>query len=165
MKRSLRKQLEQLNKVKAACAAPPGSAGAADIPSPDAMVDLHKSWHVLHYLLTGTADGGSAPLNLLMTGGEDIGDDVGYGPARVWNAATVQAFADAVRGLSVEDLMARADYARMLEAQIYSCDEADDDPEMALMELQETVEHYFPALQAFVTKAAKERACALVWMS
>ncbi len=45
--------------------------------------DLDKAWHALHFLLTGDADGGDFPLNFLMTGGQEVGEDIGYGPIRI----------------------------------------------------------------------------------
>src|SRR5687768_13754481 len=36
---------------------------------------LDKAWHGLHFLFTGTADGGEEPACFLLAGGEDVGDD------------------------------------------------------------------------------------------
>ena len=47
------------------------------------VADLDKAWHGLHYLFTGTDEGGNSPLDFLAVGGEEIGTiEVGYGPAR-----------------------------------------------------------------------------------
>jgi Domain of unknown function (DUF1877) len=49
-----------------------------------AGLSLEKSWHGLHFALTGTAWEGVSPLNFLATGGATVGDeDIGYGPARI----------------------------------------------------------------------------------
>lgn len=45
--------------------------------------DLDKAWHAIHFLLTGNAEGGDFPLNFLMTGGQEVGEDIGYGPIRI----------------------------------------------------------------------------------
>src|SRR5438105_15078040 len=46
------------------------------------LVSLEKAWHGLHYLLTVTMpDGG--PLAFGLERGEPVGEDLGYGPARV----------------------------------------------------------------------------------
>jgi hypothetical protein len=52
-------------------------------PDRPPVVDLHKSWHMFHFLFTGRAEGGSPPGSLLMEGGEEVGEDLGYGPARL----------------------------------------------------------------------------------
>jgi hypothetical protein len=41
--------------------------------SPD-VLGLEKSWHGLHFLLTGDAWMGDPPLNFLTMGGEEVGD-------------------------------------------------------------------------------------------
>ncbi|MEV4350793.1 YfbM family protein [Actinoplanes sp. NPDC049596] len=85
----------------------------------DSEIDLDKSWHGLHYLLTGTtweiADGaGSAIL-----GGAEIGDDNGYGPPRLLQPAEVQAVAAALSPITADALRARWDPAALTEAEVY----------------------------------------------
>lgn len=36
---------------------------------------LHKAWHGIHFVLTGSAWGGEPPLNFLVSGGASIGDE------------------------------------------------------------------------------------------
>jgi hypothetical protein len=164
LKAALSKQLAQLNKVKAAIAGPPDQAGPADIPSPDEMVDLHKSWQILHYVFTGTPDGGPAPLNLLLVGGEEVGEDMGYGPARLIDARAMQDFAHALKAFDVDKVLARLDVAGMASAGVY-CVHEDDEEEGQLIELEEDLRQYLPALQAFAERAAAERQGALIWLS
>lgn len=55
------------------------------------QIDLDKSGHGIHYLLTGSDGEGDPPLNLLVSGGKTIGDiEVGYGPARALTSQQVQ---------------------------------------------------------------------------
>lgn len=90
-----------------------------DAEMPDPELDLNKSWHVLHYLLTGTAweidDGAGAAI----LGGEEIGEDGGYGPARLLDAETVRVIATALDTLDVDTLRARFDADAMTAAGIY----------------------------------------------
>jgi len=82
--------------------------------------DLDKAWHGIHYLLTGTAWEGNAPLNFLVAGGREVGDiDVGYGPARVLTAAETRAAHTALAGIGDEALRARFDPTGMMESEIY----------------------------------------------
>jgi hypothetical protein len=82
--------------------------------------DLDKSWHGIHYLLTGTAWEGLPPLNFLVAGGREVGTlDVGYGPARVFTAAETRAVRDALSKLGDDDLRARFNAADMMKREIY----------------------------------------------
>jgi hypothetical protein len=81
---------------------------------------LDKSWHAIHYALTGTRLGGEAPLNFLASEGTPVGDvDVGYGPARVLTSAQVGALAAALESISIEDFAARVDVKRLDRERIY----------------------------------------------
>src|SRR4051812_22134863 len=60
-------------------------------------IDIEKSWHGIHYLLTGTRDEGDGPLNFILAGGQEVGDvDVGYGPARAFTSEQVRGIAGAL---------------------------------------------------------------------
>jgi hypothetical protein len=90
----------------------------ADMPEPD--LDLDKSWHAVHYLLAGSAWGlGDGVAGAAVLGGEDIGDDGGYGPARLVTADRVRAVADALDALDDATLRARFDRPAMKAAEIY----------------------------------------------
>lgn len=81
---------------------------------------LDKSWHGIHYLLTGTAWEGVPPLHLLVAGGETIGDiEVGQGPARAFTAEQVAEASRALAALSDESIRSRFDPPAMLRAAIY----------------------------------------------
>lgn len=81
---------------------------------------LDKSWHGIHYLLTGSAWEGAPPLNILVSGGEPVGDpDAGDGQTR---ALTAQQVADASRALAAltdRSIRERFDPAAMMQADIY----------------------------------------------
>jgi hypothetical protein len=82
-------------------------------------LDLDKAWHGLHFLLADspweTVDGaGEAVL-----GGDPIGDDVGYGPARLMTPAKVRVVAAGLRDVGVDALRGRYDAATLSAAQIY----------------------------------------------
>ena len=136
-------------------------------PAPDAPVDdldladdervdaeLDKAWHGIHYLLTGTAWEGAPPLNLLVSGGLEVGRiDVGYGPARVLVSSMVKEVHEALEGVSDETLRSRFLPDEMMKLKIYpeiwDRDPEDDDTLGYLMDnvatlrgfLKEAVEH------------------------
>lgn len=84
------------------------------------LSDLDKAWHGIHYLLTGSAYEGDAPLDFLVAGGREVGDiDVGYGPARVLTSAETRRVRDALRLLDDETLRSRFDPRDMMEKEIY----------------------------------------------
>lgn len=86
---------------------------------PDGVVDIDKAWHGIHYLLTGTADGGDEPLSLAVLGGEEFGEDMGMGPARFLTPAQVRQIASALAGLSKEVLAERFVPQDMADQRIY----------------------------------------------
>jgi Domain of unknown function (DUF1877) len=89
----------------------------AEMPEPD--LDLDKSWHGIHYLLTGAAWEVGEGAGAAILGGDDMGDDNGYGPPRLLDPETVRAVAAALDALDTETLRARFDPAAMRAADIY----------------------------------------------
>jgi len=145
-----------------------GGAGAAPPRAPAGpaagrppVVDLHKSWHMFHFLFTGHASGGTPPANLLLEGGEEIGEDLGYGPARLLDPATTAALAGFVAPFTVDALKRRLDGPRMAALSIYPAFDATD----ATEEYGDDVEHYFPLLREHLAAAAAGREATLVWLS
>lgn len=148
LQRELERQIEHAN-------------AAASQADPSRLLDLHKSWHVLHFLFTGEADGGTPPANALM-GGRELGEDMGYGPPRLHEIAGTAAFARFLAPLTVAELQARIDIRRMNSLGIYGCEDAD---EGSAGEISDDVAHYFPLLQSFVADAAKNGNGLLMWLS
>jgi hypothetical protein len=150
LRRELERQIEETN----------AAANAAE-SDPGRLLDLHKSWHVLHYLFTGQADGGTPPADALL-GGRALGEDMGYGPPRLHEPAATAAFARFLAPLTVAELQGRIDLRRMSALGIYCCE---DDDEGSAEELNDDVAHYFPQLQGFVAEAAKNGNGLLMWLS
>ncbi len=122
------------------------------IPEPFAETDLDKAWHGIHYLLTGTAWGGTFPFNFLLDGGQQIGSvDFGYdGPARAFCSAEVLKINDALSRLDETELKKRFNPPEMMKLEIYPeiWDRQDDD------ELGYCLDN-FAGLQGFIRSAAK----------
>ena len=79
-------------KVQRTEPAPPSENPLWPPPAPGEQLDVDKAWHGLHFLLTGTADGGAEPASYLLTGGEELGDDEDV-QARLLRPAQVRALA------------------------------------------------------------------------
>ncbi len=114
-----------------------------------ASAPLEKSWHGLHFLLTGSGELGKPPLNFLLDGGRPVGDDLGYGPARLLNTAETRTIHAALSEISEEKLWERYDAATMNEQSIYPT--IWDEPEK---ELREEYLTYFRELKRLVGTAS-----------
>ena len=82
-------------------------------------LSLEKSWHILHYLFTGHLGPSSAPGDLLLTG-EDLGEDVGYGPARLHGQTETRDFSHFLDMQDLARLQARVDFRQMSRIGVYS---------------------------------------------
>jgi hypothetical protein len=111
-------------------------------------IDIDKSWHGIHYLLTGTAWEGDPPLNFLVAGGTEVGNiDVGYGVARAFDSRAVAQINSALAAISEEDLLSRFSPAEMSQMDIYPdiwVDDADN--------AREYCAEYFKDLKDFVER-------------
>lgn len=111
----------------------------------EGTLHLDKSWHILHFLLCGAAWTGAGPLGFLLGGGETLVDvDVGFAPARAFDAAEVAEIAAALAALDWSDLLARWDTEAIRAAEIYAVD-----PDATLSEQQYAAGHY-AQLQVFM---------------
>lgn len=90
-------------------------------------VDIDKSWAGLHWLLAGEVGPTDEVVSQAILGGEPIGEDLGYGPARLLLPPAVQAVAEALAVVEETGLRSRLDGAAMEEAGVYPsiCDEDD----------------------------------------
>ncbi|WP_020470572.1 YfbM family protein [Zavarzinella formosa] len=120
---------------------------------PGRRLSLEKSWHGLHFALTGSAYKGDESLNFLVSGGEPIGnEDVGYGPARVLFTDGVARLNQALAAVDDESFQRRFNTPALEAANIYP--QIWDEP---LEELLEEYGGYFQELKEFIRQAAKDR--------
>jgi hypothetical protein len=80
-------------------------------------VDLGLAWHGIHFLLNGSAWGGSAPLFDAVLGGTPIGDPSSYEPIRYLSPAQVSAVAEALP--TAEELTPRFTHKALRQAEVY----------------------------------------------
>ncbi len=134
--------------------------GSKPMGTPAAPVlDLHKSWHMLHFLFTGDAWEGALPAATLLVGGREVGEDLGYGPARMLSLEETERFARFLEPLEVAVLAARLDGRAMKALGAYSAENED-----CCADLHDDLARYFPRLRSFVTDAAAKRRGLLIWM-
>jgi hypothetical protein len=128
-------------------------------------LDLEKSWHMLHYLFTGHVDDSAAPGNALLTG-EEIGEDVGYGPCRLHDRADTADFASFLKTLELANLQQRVNYAEMVRLQVYAMPMGGPGSDADLeSELRAEVAVYFPRLRDYVSASAERQGGLLTWVS
>jgi hypothetical protein len=123
-------------------------------------LDVDKAWQGLHFLLTGSAWEGSFPLNFIVAGGEEVGDDLGYGPARGLTSGDVRTIDAALQPLAPDELGQRFDAERMTELQIYPFGWSHDpDGE------REYLLDFYSDLRAFIRRTAEQGHALLVYLS
>ena len=99
---------------------PPTSGSNAQRSGGGANISLDKAWHGVHYLLCGKVEPGADLASQAVMGGTEIGDDLGYGPARYFEADEVAAIARELSRPNLEaEMTARFDAARMVNLGIY----------------------------------------------
>jgi hypothetical protein len=126
-------------------------------------ISLEKSWHMIHYLLTGHAGTGHAPGDLLLSG-EELGEDVGYGPARLHDERKASEFARFLDGQDLARLRARTDFDAMNRAGVlYGASEPGDEALHKM--LHEEIAIYFQLLRDYVRAIAAKGDGLMVWIS
>lgn len=121
-------------------------------------VSLEKSWHGLHFTLTGDAWGGEPPLNFLVLGGEPVGaEDVGYGPARVLRSAEVISLNSSLHEITDEEFARRFDLKQLAAEDVYP--QIWDEPREDLLE---EYLGYLNEAKEIIGKAAREGQALLV---
>jgi hypothetical protein len=123
-------------------------------------VHLEKAWHGLHFLLTGSAAECGEPLGFLLEGGQEVGEDDGYGAPRLFQPGDVEQINAALAQISDDELWGRFDPELMEAESIYPgiWDEEEE-------ELRDEYLTYFHELKKVVAQAGKEGMGLLVTLS
>lgn len=137
---------------------PAQQSPATPAAQPSNELDLHKSWHCLHFLFTGKAEGGDGtPLGDAILGGDEIGGDAadtGYGPPRALSPAKVRAVAAALAEFPIDQKTQSFDVKAADNAGVYV-------PQHEPAELKE----YFTQLREFYQDAAGKGNAVLLWIA
>lgn len=116
------------------------------------ILDIHKSWNGLHYVLTGEPHGGKPPLSDVIMGGQPTGVDPGYGPARVLTSQKVAELSDVLEKLGEEGFKRNFDQCDFERPDVYVYGDSGED----LEEIYEELLGYFQRLRSFYKDAANK---------
>ena len=125
-----------------------------------AHLDIDKAWHAIHYTLNGSAWEGEEPLFLVVLGGEEIGEDAGYGPARYLTPDEVRQVAAALSTVGADQFSERFSPAQLDAAEIY--------PQIWERDGAEGLEYvlfYYNQLVSFYGDAAKRGDAVLAYLN
>jgi len=145
-------QMQKAGLAKAAAPEPQSTGRAAR-----EELDLHKSWHCLHFMFTAKVEGpdGTA-LGDTILGGQEIGGieaDMGYGPPRALSPSQVRKVAAALAEFPIDKKAQEFDATAADKAGIY----------VAQHEAGELTE-YFGQLRSFYEDAARKGHAVLLWI-
>ena len=135
----------------------------AEESRPD-LLDIDKTWHMIHYTLAGTEweTFDDEPLTLLILGGKPVNDeDMGYGPARLLPADTVRQIDRALEDIDEAAFRARFHVKDMIRDHVYPVRDEDAQDEAALFDY---VWQYFVQLRAFYRSAAERGRCVFAFI-
>jgi len=128
------------------------------LPQLPPALALDKSWHVIHFALTGDAGGTASPGNIMFAGAP-IGEDTGYGPACLLPPSAVSAFHAFISSRDDAAWAASLDLDSMTRTQVYGGASGEGAREMH----EEELAFYLPRLRAYAGAAAAAGEAALVW--
>lgn len=84
------------------------------------QTDIDKSWHQLHYLLTGSLEPDGSAVGDAILGGSAVGPDLGYGPARLIPSERVNEIANALRTVDIGERYEGLDQSLPALSHVYS---------------------------------------------
>ena len=116
--------------------------------SDGSTVDLDTAWHAIHFLLTRQPWNATMPNGFLL-GGREIGEDIGYGPARILSSTEVKAAAAMLSALPDDFVRAGFDFDALQKADVYPTMWDRKDP----ADIDYTAD-YFELLRTFMATAA-----------
>ncbi len=126
--------------------------------SPQQELDIDKTWHLIHFLLTGSAWEGESPLCNAVLGGAEIGeDDFVYGPPRYLTANEVSEVHEALTDISGDELWSRFDANAIQANELYADTEPSD-------EYRDYVLTAYAHLRSFFAAAASEQQAMLLYL-
>ena len=126
-------------------------------------LNLEKSWHILHYVFTGSLDDTSS-LGAALLSGEELGEDVGYGPVRLHGEKPTADFARFLETLDLAKVQARVNCSEMARIGIYGIPMGRGSDTQHDSELRKEVGYHFPRLRDYVSLVAQHQGGLLIWL-
>jgi hypothetical protein len=143
--------------ARLALGVPQGSCAKSPEEPPTGELDLHKSWHCLHFLLTGKVEGSDGTaLGDAILGGAEIGGeeaDMGYGPPRGLSPGQVRSVAAALSEFPIGQ-----------KAKAFDAEAADGAGVYVAKHGEEELREYFQQLHEFYEDAASKGNAMLLWI-
>ena len=112
---------------------------------------LDKAWAGINFLLNGTNKNATGPKSWVIFGGKEIGNDLGYGRARLLTPSEVKQIAAVLKEETREKLWPRYDPVLMEKSEVYPEDIWIPEGKEAFDYLME----YYEKLRAFYDRAAQ----------
>jgi hypothetical protein len=122
------------------------------------VFDIDKSWHGLHFLLTKKLEADGSVLGDAILGGEHIGNDLGYGRARLIDVKRVLEIQNALKEQVFEELVAKVDAGSPLIEKIFFVKTFEP-------RIHPYLKHYFLRLQECYFSAAMGRHAILTYLA
>ena len=117
-----------------------------------------------HYLLTGHIGPASAPGDLLLTG-QDLGEVVGYRPARLHDPLETHSFSQFLESQDLSNIQMRVNFKEMTQLNLYGVPFGRGSESEFETELRNEVGLYFPLLRDYVRGMSDRANGLLVWNS
>lgn len=121
------------------------------------FLDIDKSWHGIHFLLTGSAKEGDAPLSWVIFAPLALGDDAGCGPARLLAPEQVDELSKALAPITPDKVKKKCNWQAMNDAEIYPQNWRDGD--------EDYLGENFASLKRFYESAARRHMSVIQWFS
>ena len=118
------------------------------------MIDVDKTWHAIHFILSGNAyeSNDDNVLSQLVLGGAPVNEeDLGYGPALLLDKNLVKQIAEALHAWDETLFREKFDFNNMIANDIYPIIDGEDENDF-----YDYVWEYFEILKVFIAKAAKQ---------
>jgi hypothetical protein len=128
---------------------------------PPNYYDVDKSWHCIHFMLCGKVDADESILSWTVLGGVGVGEDIGYGPARILESGQVGNIANALSQIDGAAFKSRYEPKAMQNADVYLADMCVRDGDDAFDYLLQN----YVGLVTFYQDAAKRGDGVVAWLS
>ena len=136
--------------------------GGASADSSCAL-NIHKSWQVIHFVLTSGCEAAGSDIVLSKAVLSDVfinNEDLGFGPAMITSRNEVERISSLLDEISKSDFRDMFDFQNMLRKDIYSVNKAESESVFF-----EYIWEHFNSVKNFYREAAASGQCAVFFLS